>query len=145
LPAKSGRVVVLGAGLQGLCVAMALAERGAEVTVIERRPGPMREASFRSADRIADGTLAALVEYFPALDGAEVLSCDSGVIVARATCDVHDPASGLHSRSESGIRGGDGWWSIDTGKLTLAPLRGERAARQICEELGLAWRAPRGA
>jgi glycine/D-amino acid oxidase-like deaminating enzyme len=108
-------------------------------------PGDGPAAGPGDAARIADGTLGALAEYFPALRGAEVLSCDSGVIVARATCDVHDPASGLHGRSESGIRGGDGWWSIDTGKLTLAPYHGERAARQVCEELGLAWRARRGA
>ncbi len=39
-------VVVIGAGLQGICTAYYLAEAGAEVTVLERNDGPALEASF---------------------------------------------------------------------------------------------------
>ena len=39
-------VVIIGAGLQGICTAYYLAEAGAEVTVLERNDGPALEASF---------------------------------------------------------------------------------------------------
>ena len=40
------RVVIVGAGLQGICTAYYLAEAGGEVTVLERNDGPALEASF---------------------------------------------------------------------------------------------------
>ena len=48
---KSGKrgtlhVIVIGAGLQGICTAYYLAEAGVEVTVLERNDGPALEASF---------------------------------------------------------------------------------------------------
>lgn len=39
-------VVIIGAGLQGICTAYYLAEAGVEVTVVERNDGPALEASF---------------------------------------------------------------------------------------------------
>ena len=39
-------VLIVGAGLQGLCTAYYLARAGAEVTVVERNDGPALEASF---------------------------------------------------------------------------------------------------
>ena len=39
-------VIVVGAGLQGVCTAYYLARAGVEVTVIERNAGPARETSF---------------------------------------------------------------------------------------------------
>lgn len=39
-------VVVIGAGLQGICTAYYLAEAGVEVTVLDRNNGPALEASF---------------------------------------------------------------------------------------------------
>lgn len=40
-----GQVTVLGAGLAGACTARALAERGVQVTVVDRQPEPAGEAS----------------------------------------------------------------------------------------------------
>ena len=42
-------IVVVGAGLQGLCSALALVERGEPVRVIERREGPALETSYANA------------------------------------------------------------------------------------------------
>ena len=42
-------IVVIGAGLQGLCAAHALAERGEQVVVLERREGPALETSYANA------------------------------------------------------------------------------------------------
>ncbi len=39
-------VLIIGAGLQGICTAYYLAEAGADVTVLERNDGPALEASF---------------------------------------------------------------------------------------------------
>ena len=42
-------IVVVGAGLQGLCSALALVERGEPVRLIERREGPALETSYANA------------------------------------------------------------------------------------------------
>ena len=52
----------------------------------------------------------------------------AGVITAWGATDVDDPASELHERHEVGPRAHDGWITVDTGKLTTAPLFGELAA-----------------
>ncbi len=48
-------VIVVGAGIIGVCSAYYLRQRGFEVTVIERRPGVAQEASFGNAGIIAPG------------------------------------------------------------------------------------------
>lgn len=45
-------IVVLGAGLIGLCTADSLAAKGARVTVIEARPGPCEGTSFANSGMI---------------------------------------------------------------------------------------------
>ncbi|QDT26092.1 D-amino acid dehydrogenase small subunit [Gimesia panareensis] len=54
------RIVVLGAGLQGTCVALALAHRGHAVTLIESRPSPLSAASLRNEGKIHLGFVYAL-------------------------------------------------------------------------------------
>ncbi|MEY4100286.1 MAG: hypothetical protein RL300_1457 [Pseudomonadota bacterium] len=49
------KVVVLGAGVIGISTAYALARAGAEVTVLERQPGPALETSFANAGQISPG------------------------------------------------------------------------------------------
>ncbi|MDA1132975.1 MAG: FAD-dependent oxidoreductase, partial [Proteobacteria bacterium] len=50
-----GDVLVLGAGLAGVCTAWALARDGAAVTVLDRRPGPAQETSFANGGHISAG------------------------------------------------------------------------------------------
>jgi len=45
-------IIIIGAGLIGLCTADALAARGAQVTVIEGRPGPCEGTSFSNSGMI---------------------------------------------------------------------------------------------
>ena len=45
-------IIIIGAGLIGLCTADALAARGARVTVIEARPGPCEGTSFSNSGMI---------------------------------------------------------------------------------------------
>ncbi len=49
------RVVVLGAGVIGVSTAWYLAERGHQVTVIDRQPAPARETSFANAGQVSPG------------------------------------------------------------------------------------------
>ena len=48
-------VIVVGAGIIGVCSAHYLRQRGFEVTVIERRPGVAQETSFGNAGIVAPG------------------------------------------------------------------------------------------
>ena len=47
------KVVVLGAGVIGVCTTWWLARDGAEVTVLERQPGPALETSFANGGQIS--------------------------------------------------------------------------------------------
>lgn len=49
------RVIVLGAGVIGVTTAYYLARRGAEVTVLDRQPGPGLETSFANAGELSYG------------------------------------------------------------------------------------------
>ena len=62
----------------------------------------------------------------PALTGFEIETIDAGIIAAWGSTDIDDPASVLHERHEIGVHADDGWFSIDTGKLTTAPLFAEQ-------------------
>jgi hypothetical protein len=49
---------------------------------------------------------------------------DAGVIFSwgESHIDVDDPGSELHQRHAIGVHAHDGYFSIDTGKFTCAPL-----------------------
>ncbi len=52
-------IVVLGAGLQGSCIALELAERGIEVLLLDRDDKPMNRASLRNEGKIHLGLVYA--------------------------------------------------------------------------------------
>jgi len=60
-------------------------------------------------------------QLIPALPDFETLTIRAGVIVANAHSDIYDRNSKLHERSEFPITQNDGYFSINTGKLTNAP------------------------
>ncbi len=99
-------------------------------------PPPPSEPSVE-ARRVARATLGAMSELFPALAGSEIVSALPGVIFARGSSDVDDPASGLHVRAAPEVEHHDGWWSVDTGKLTTAPLVAARVAERVAREIGV--------
>jgi glycine/D-amino acid oxidase-like deaminating enzyme len=111
-------------------------------TYFADRP-PLAEATHpETLERISRRTVEVFGEFYPALENAQVVSCKACIIVAKGDTDVHDPTSELHQRSEGGPQGSNGWWSVDTSKLTLAPLYGEETARLVMEEMGV--RQPSG-
>lgn len=59
--ARNGEeVIIIGGGIQGATVALALAERGVRSTILERGPQPLREASLRNEGKLHLGFVYAL-------------------------------------------------------------------------------------
>ena len=80
--------------------------------------------------------VAGLTGVVPALAGltpAAIASSDlkAGIIVAWGRTSIDDPASGLHERHAIGPRSCGRYHSVDTGKLTMAPLFGKAVADRI--------------
>ena len=82
---------------------------------------------------VAADTLSELSRITPGLSAITVETVDAGIITAWGATDVDDPESTLHQRHEVGPWVEDGWISVDTGKLTMAPLFAERAAALAIE------------
>lgn len=77
---------------------------------------------------IARETLAALDRIVPGVAGSTVTHVDAGVICSwgHSYVDVDDPRSELHERHAIGVAAHEGYFSIDTGKFTCAPLFASR-------------------
>jgi hypothetical protein len=78
--------------------------------------------------------ISAISEWIPAMARSHPLIVDAGIICAYGSTDVDDAGSALHCRSEVGITSDSGYYSIDPGKLTTAPLFGQQAADLILSE-----------
>lgn len=89
------------------------------------RPDP------RLADEIAHETLDNLDQIIPGIAAARVRSVDAGVIFSWGATDIDDRHSELHRRNEIGVSANDGYYSVDTGKFTTAPM----FARQLLDLL----------
>jgi hypothetical protein len=66
----------------------------------------------------------------------EMVECwhvKAGIIFAWGESDIYDRASGLHARYAIGPRSRGRYHSVDTGKLTMAPLFGKMIADRIRE------------
>jgi len=80
---------------------------------------------------VADVTEAVLREFgkiIPELRNTQVETVDAGVIFSWGTRDIDQPESELHRRSDIGVEGGNGYYSINTGKFTCGPLFASRLA-----------------
>ena len=77
--------------------------------------------------------LSAIVPNVAQLSAENVsrLSVKGGVIFAWGSSDIDDPTSMLHERAAIGPKRFGRYCSIDTGKLTMAPLFGKMAADSI--------------
>jgi len=82
-------------------------------------------------EQILDG-LAAVVPAITSLRcHAASGAVKYGVIFAWGETDIDDPDSELHERHAIGVRSVDGYHSIDTGKLTMAPRFAREAADRV--------------
>jgi glycine/D-amino acid oxidase-like deaminating enzyme len=80
--------------------------------------------------------LAGLTRIVPTVagltpDAVEFCQVRAGIIFAWGNTDIHDPASGLHARHAIGPVSRGRYHTIDTGKLTMAPLFGKVVADRI--------------
>ena len=77
--------------------------------------------------------LAEIVPELKAVIGDRLAQAEvkGGVIFAWGNSDISDPESELHQRHDVGVRSYGRYHSIDTGKLTLAPLFAKEAADRI--------------
>lgn len=75
--------------------------------------------------------LNAFDRLVPGLARADVRTVDAGVIFSWGQTDITDPASVLHRRDETGVQSVDGYHSVNTGKLTTAPLFAVDAADRV--------------
>jgi hypothetical protein len=96
-------------------------------------PLVLDEPASREMRRAIVGGLARVV---PALGGLsrDAVDCavvKGGIIFAWGRTDIHDPASGLHERHAIGPVSRGRYHSVDTGKLTMAPLFGKAVADRI--------------
>ena len=98
-------------------------------------PRELGEETARQLRRSIVSGLAGVLPELARLDPAETqsLHVGGGVIFAWGETDIDDPSSALHARSDVGVKSYGRYHSIDTGKLTLAPLFAKRAADRILE------------
>jgi len=76
-------------------------------------------------------TLGAFEAVVPGLSAIQEPVADGGVIFAWGESDIDDVSSELHQRHRIGIAEADGYYSINTGKLTSAPLFARQLARRL--------------
>jgi glycine/D-amino acid oxidase-like deaminating enzyme len=84
-----------------------------------------------SRGEVATATLAALAGRLPALREVTIEAVTAGIVVAWGERDIDHPESELHRRHAIGVYDHDGYLSVDTGKLTTAPLFAERVAQVL--------------
>jgi hypothetical protein len=74
------------------------------------------------ANNLAQQTIKKIASWYPAISDVEILSVDAGVIFAHGQLDVNHIDSELHQRTTVGINRQNNFFSINSGKLTTAPL-----------------------
>jgi glycine/D-amino acid oxidase-like deaminating enzyme len=99
-------------------------------------PDRLRSLSDREVDAIRAGTVSGLTSVVPRL--ADVPAADladaelaGGVIFAWGATDIDDRASGLHNRYAIGPRTLGRYHSVDTGKLTTAPMYARMVGERV--------------
>lgn len=83
------------------------------------------------AREVGGEILAGIDAWYPGIARSEPILVDAGAIVAIGRSDVDDAASGLHDRTRIGVSSHDGYHSVDTGKLTTAPMFAVTAADRV--------------
>lgn len=70
-------------------------------------------------------------KWYPKIRNCKPTIVDAGTIVAQGKTDVDDENSELHKRAEIGVTSYDGYHSVETGKLTTAPMFAIDAAANV--------------
>jgi glycine/D-amino acid oxidase-like deaminating enzyme len=80
---------------------------------------------------VAEATLEGLAEIIPSLEGLEVVDFGGAWIVGEGSVDIDEADSGLHARRAAEVDQRGGWWSVNGGKLTTAPLASELCVAEL--------------
>ncbi|MEX1219074.1 MAG: FAD-binding oxidoreductase [Solirubrobacterales bacterium] len=80
---------------------------------------------------VAEATLEGLAAIVPGLQGLEVVDYGAAWIIGEGEADIDETSSGLHARRATEINRQGGWWSLNGGKLTTAPLTSELCVAEL--------------
>jgi hypothetical protein len=94
------------------------------------------EVDPATRDELSGAMIREIRRWYPGMEDVRPLLVDAGVIVAVGTTDVDDPGSTLHERTRIGVTSVGGYHTLETGKLTTAPLFAMEAARRVLENAG---------
>lgn len=73
-------------------------------------------------DLFSETFISETAKWYPAIKNCKPKIVDAGIIVAHGRTDVDDENSELHQRANIGVTSYDGYHSVETGKLTTAPM-----------------------
>jgi hypothetical protein len=94
-----------------------------ELTPPEDWEKPSRgEVDKDFATELTQEIVKEIEKWYPGMKGASSILLDASPIVAYGNTDVNDSRSMLHQRSQLGFKSIGNYHSIETGKLTSAPL-----------------------
>jgi len=80
---------------------------------------------------IAQEALKAFDSIVPGMLSSKIEAVDAGIICSWGESDISDPESEFHERFDVGVQSYDGYYSVDTGKLTCAPFFAQQFLRAI--------------
>jgi glycine/D-amino acid oxidase-like deaminating enzyme len=89
------------------------------------------QAESKLAAAITQEALTALDNVVPGILRSKVDVVDACIIFSWGESDISDPQSELHERFDIGVQSYDGYYSIDTGKFTCAPLFAQQFLNRI--------------
>lgn len=94
---------------------------------------PARNAAPSAEERAAvlDGVMDEFGAIVPGLRETAVNYVGAGVIFSWGTRDIDHRSSELHRRDQIGVAGGDGYYTINTGKFTCGPLFADRLGTRM--------------
>jgi len=108
-----------------------------ETTDVDTRVMLDRAIGSCPDERIVEASIAGLAHFVPAVAELSEFSrhaqINGGAIVAWGQTDITDPDSALHGREDIGVVRTGNWISINTGKLTTAPLFAQQAVASILQ------------
>ncbi len=115
-------------------------DAGLQVTSHTVRPPPPPVLDSSGRDAVAAPTLEALGAIIPGVRGlhTRLASVDvrGGWVHSAGSGSLHDASSGLHRRDNIGLVWKDTYFSIDTGKYSIAPWLSVEVALAVCDAVG---------
>lgn len=85
---------------------------------------------------MANKFITAIEKWYPGIKDSIPFQVDAGHIVAFGNTDVDDPESRLHDRTKIGLKSFGNYFSVNTGKLTTAPMFATKSVKQILIAIG---------